>query len=455
VKHVELTSEWLAKWSPKKREEATDRRCRGLVVRAGPSGAKTFYRWVDVKDAATGRARRKREKLGRWAINGGRGSLSLGDAREKFLAAQDVKRAEVDGTGAFTVADLAQAYRENVLAHREEASNAWSWGIMRLHILDAQPDPKRPPFGEWPARDVRPPDLRAVVNVAKVKDGRKTDAKGHARTVGGPAVARATLRELKAIFANAVGSGMLEMSPAAVMSAPALGLHGSRRHRWLDAAEVRALFAALDLTALLDGSAKPQRLSATVRLAIAFLLYTPVRSHSLIGARWEELDLDAARWLIPPARQKLHRDRRAAARAFTVPLAPTAVEILRKLRSLAGESPWVLASPVEPTQHLAEKVLARALARLFSTGRLALGSKVTIHDLRRSWRAWAGDLGVAFEVAEKSLAHTLPGVADVYARAEMVEQRHEAAALVGAALDRERLGTSATVIPLAAARVPA
>ena len=92
---------------------------------------------------------------------------------------------------------------------------------------------------------------------------------------------------------------------------------------------------------------------------------------------------------------------------------------------------------------------AGALARLQETGTLAFGSRIVIHDLRRSWRSRAGRLGVGFEVAEKSLGHALPGIADVYAVDPTVERRTEAAALVAASLDRIRLGTAAIVISMA------
>lgn len=460
VKLVELSSEWLEqRAAPRKgrREEYADKLCKGLVLRIGPSGVRTFYRYEQEHDPATGKARRKRVMLGRWSKDGGGGSLSLGDARKLFVTAREARRAEVSGVASLTVADLAKVYRENVLSQREQASNDWSWGIIERHVLAARPDPRRPPFGEWPASEVEPPDLNAVVNAAKVvKERRAANRTGKevARRLGGRAVARAALRELKAIFSTAVGAGMMKASPASELKAPALGLHGRSRSRALDAEEVGALFTSLDLSALLDGTAKRQRLSEAVRLAVALLLYVPVRSHSLIGARWEEFDLEAGLWLIPPARQKLRRAVREQAGAFTAPLCPTAVAILRRLQALAGDSPWVLASPTpaidgaEP-KHLAPKVLLRALVRLQDSGRLALAAKLTVHDLRRTWRSWAENLGVDFEVAEKSLAHTLPGVASVYGRGAMVERRAEAAALVGAAFDRIRLGAAAPVVPLA------
>jgi integrase len=450
MKRIELTSEWLANWKPKRKdEEVSDRGCKGLVVRGQPSGVRTFYRWTDARDDATGIVRRKRIKLGHWPV------LSLGDARKMVNDAKEARGQAVPGARDATVGDLAEAYRRDILGRREPASLTWSWGIIRTHVLTAKPDPKRPPFGEWPAREVRPPDVAAIVRAAKAERVVEvTDAKNRKvkRNAGGAAAARAVLREVKAIFANAVGAGSLEMSPAAVLQAKALGLRGTKRGRYLDADELKALFAALDLAALLDGTAKDQKLSETTRLGIALLLYVPVRTHSLVAAEWSEVDLDAGRWIIPVSKLKLHRDDRAEARPFTVPLPGTAVTILRKLQELAGASPWVLASPKNPKKHVGSKVLIRALARLQESGRLAFGSRLTIHDARRTWRAWAGELGVAFEVAEKSLAHVLPGVADTYAKAEMVDQRAQAAELVAAALDRIRLGKAAKVTPIAAAR---
>ena len=173
-----------------------------------------------------------------------------------------------------------------------------------------------------------------------------------------------------------------------------------------------------------------------------------------MAAEWKEIDLKAARWTIPVARLKLHKDARVEARPFVVPLPSSAVAILDRLKEEAGEGRWVLASPKTPAKHVGAKVLVRALARLQESGRLSFGSRLTVHDARRTWRRWAGELGVSFEVAEKSLAHVLPGVADTYARAEMVEQRADAAELVAAAFDRIRLGEAANVVPLSEKRTP-
>ena len=444
MKRIELTSEWLSNWTPTRRTELADRGCKGLVLRGGPT-SKVFFRWEDTRDDATGVVRRRRVRLGAWP------ALSLGDARKMVNDAKDA--AVMEGAGDQTVEHLAKAYQRDILARREPTSGAWSWGIIRNHILAGKPDPRLPPFGEWPARSVRAPHVAALIRAARVErtiEVTGVDGEKASRRFGGPAAARAALREVKAIFAAAVGSGSLEMTPAGVLQAPALGLKKIPRGRRLDADELRALFEALDLNAILDGTAKPQKLSETVRLGIALLFYVPVRSHSLVAAEWKEIDLDGARWRIPVSKLKLHREDRTQARPFVVPLPSTATAILRKLRDLAGDNPFVLASPRPPSKphalprHIAPKVLVRALARLQESGRLALGSRFTIHDARRTWRTWAGELRVPFEVAEKSLGHVLPGVAATYAHADRVDERAEAAELVAAAFDRIRLGKAHT-----------
>ncbi len=444
MKKTVLDTEWLSNWQPKRKdEEVADRGCKGLVVRGQPGGVKTLYRWANEKDPATGKPRRKRVRLGSWP------ALSLAEARQEVSDARE-RRGKVEPARAdVTVAQLAEVYRRDKLADWERGAEEWN--TIRVHIIEARPDPRRPAFGEWPARSVERADVAAVVRLAKTKRLVR-EGSDKPRWQGGPGAARAVLRDLNAVFAHGAEVGRLKTNPAG-MKADAFKLYKTGRARFLDAAELAALFKVLDLNALLDGTAEKRKLSAAVRLALAFQAYTPPRSQGILGARWEELDLEGATWVIPPARQKVQSAAdRAQARPFTVPLAPTAVAILRRLRELAPGSPWVLPSPRRPDQPLSPKALVRALRRLQGDGRLALGSGATVHDLRRTWRTLAGELGVPHEVAEACLGHKLPGVAGIYMRGEMVARRREATGLVGAALDRVRLGREARVVPLAERR---
>lgn len=449
---VALTSEWLQNWAPSKTQEVGDKVVRGLFVRSGASGAKTFYRWEEAQDNATGAARRRRVRIGRWRLEGGGGTVTLKQARDAVLDAKASRRAEASGVGQLSVEQLAQAYRRDVLTPNRERADE-TWNVIRVHVVEARLDPAQPPFGRWPAKAVRPADVAAVVR--RAAEARTVDS----RRIGGPGAARVVLRELKSIFAHAVETGMLEMTPAGVLRARSFGIGSTSRERTLSADELRAFFDALDLNAILDGTAKYQRLSPSVRLALAFQLYVPQRSQSLIGAKWEEVDFKQRLWTVPVARLKLRKRDRPSARPFVVPLPATAVAILGKLRELAGDSPWVLASPLpeedEPRGHIDSKALIRALSRLQESGRLSLGARLTVHDLRRTWRTWAQELRVDDTVAERSLGHAtalrragFSAAADVYGRAQLVEQRAAAAEIVGAAFDRIRLGASATVVPI-------
>ena len=67
---------------------------------------------------------------------------------------------------------------------------------------------------------------------------------------------------------------------------------------------------------------RASRASAPVKLAFEFLVLTAARSGEVRLTTWDEMDLDAAVWLVPGARMKAKRDHR-------VPLSARALEILR------------------------------------------------------------------------------------------------------------------------------
>lgn len=68
-------------------------------------------------------------------------------------------------------------------------------------------------------------------------------------------------------------------------------------------------------------------------LAIRILLATAVRSAELYQAKWADVDLDGAQWHIPKSK---------TGAAMDIPLAPVVVDWFRELRTLAGNSAYVL-----------------------------------------------------------------------------------------------------------------
>ena len=49
---------------------------------------------------------------------------------------------------------------------------------------------------------------------------------------------------------------------------------------------------------------------ATTKLAFEFLVLTAARSGEVRLAQWDEIDLEAREWTVPPERTKAHRVRR-------------------------------------------------------------------------------------------------------------------------------------------------
>ena len=146
-------------------------------------------------------------------------------------------------------------------------------------------------------------------------------------------------------------------------------------------------------------------------LALEFLILTAARSGEVMGARWEEFDLDHAIWTIPAHRMK-------AAREHRVPLTDRAIKILEKLRMLESES-FVFPGKKVGTP-LSTMAMAMALRRMTT-------EHVTVHGFRSSFRDWAAEqTSFAREVAEAALAHVVADrVEAAYRRTDLFEKRRE------------------------------
>jgi integrase len=71
------------------------------------------------------------------------------------------------------------------------------------------------------------------------------------------------------------------------------------------------------------------------RLGLLLLALVFTRTNELIAATWDEFDIKNALWCVPASRMKMKRD-------HLVPLSKQALEILAELKTMAGDSPWIL-----------------------------------------------------------------------------------------------------------------
>ena len=142
-------------------------------------------------------------------------------------------------------------------------------------------------------------------------------------------------------------------------------------------------------------------------LAIRFAILTSARSGEVRGARWAEIDLDAAVWTIPAERMKAKEE-------YRVPLTVEALAVLKHARGLDGDLVFPGRLRERP---LSDMPMAAVLKRL--------NVPATLHGFRTSFRTWASErTNTRREIAERCLAHAVGNTVErSYSRSDLLEKR--------------------------------
>ena len=144
-----------------------------------------------------------------------------------------------------------------------------------------------------------------------------------------------------------------------------------------------------------------------IKGAFRFAVLTAARTSEVLGARFEEIDFDAAVWTVPRARMKGGRDHR-------VPLSAAALSVLRAARERHGSTGLVFRSP--RGKRIDEAGLRRVAKRIELAG--------TVHGFRGAFKSWCLETGVERAVAEFALAHSYMGDTEqAYVRTDLIEKR--------------------------------
>lgn len=142
--------------------------------------------------------------------------------------------------------------------------------------------------------------------------------------------------------------------------------------------------------------------------ALEFTILTAARTGETIGAKWDEIDLDAKTWTVPAARMKAHKP-------HTVPLSDRALALLRALPRVKG-SLYVFpgARDRAPLSNMAMLQLLKGMR-----------PGLTTHGFRSTFKDWATEAtNHPNIVSEAALAHTVSDkVEAAYRRGELVEKR--------------------------------
>ena len=158
--------------------------------------------------------------------------------------------------------------------------------------------------------------------------------------------------------------------------------------------------------------------------ALELAALTATRSKEVRGARWDEIDLDKALWIIPGARMKMGKEHR-------VPLSARAVALLQALPRLEGNP---LVFPAARGGQLSDMTLSATMKRMHESD-VAEGGAGFIdrvskrpavpHGLRSTFRDWVAERTTyPGDMAEVALAHKISNAVEAsYRRGDMIEKR--------------------------------
>lgn len=226
-----------------------------------------------------------------------------------------------------------------------------------------------PTLGSRPIASIKPGEVMAAV--------KKIEGRGASDQAG------RVLQRVKSIFRWAVvheridSNPMLDLMPSEILKPREV------QHR--PALADRALPEFLAKLAAYEGDVH------TVQ-ALKLLMLTATRPGEVRGARWAEIDLDAALWTIPPERMKMKAEHR-------VPLSLQAIEVLKTMQALSGDRELVFPSPFYPSKSLSENTFNSALARMGYKG------TATAHGFRALFSTVANESDWDADVIERQLAH--------------------------------------------------
>jgi integrase len=353
----------------------------GLYLEISPAGGK----WWRLKYRFGGKE--KRISLGTYPDTGLKDARARCSAARKLLAAgidpsadRKANREATRTASTNTLESVARAW----LLHREDA---WAEGT-REAITSALERDAFAEYGALPITDIRPADVRAMVQAVEARGARESAGR--------------LFQRLKAVFRYAASHDLLAVDPSYSLRPGEMLKRQRIKHR--AALEEREVPAYLQRLAAYGGD-------PTVRAALRLLMLTAVRPGELRGARWDEFDSERKLWRIPAERMKMKTE-------HLVPLSRQALDVLKELRPLTGSGVLVFPSPFYPSQSFSENTLNSALARMGYKG------IATAHGFRSLFSTCANEAEWNSDVIERQLAHEeRDDVRAAYNRAGYLKER--------------------------------
>ena len=344
----------------------------GLILRVKPSGYKQWIQRLFIHG--------KRRELGLGSIR----LVTLAQARERAIANRRLARSGGNPLASrrHSVPTFQQAAGKVYAMYRpnwRSAHHAAQWkASLRGYVY--------PKMGRMRVDGITTADVMAVLS--PIWNSRQ-------------ATARRVRQRISTVMKWAIAQGYRMDNPAGEALGAALPKQGGiqRHFKALPHGEVAGAMRTV----------RQSEAPVAVKLGFEFLVLTACRSGEMRGARWEELDLEAGVWTIPPERMKHRREHR-------VPLSERAREILDEARGIERSSDLVFPSPAGVL--MSDRDLSALLREL--------GIAAVPHGFRSSFRDWAAEQTDApHAVMEAALSHVIRNqVEAAYARSDLFERRH-------------------------------
>jgi integrase len=297
--------------------------------------------------------------------------VSLLEAREKRLKARKLLEQNVDPLQAKQEEKRQATYKsENTFSlimqeWHEARIGGWTprhaAKILRRFEVDVFPS-----LAHRPINEITPPELLSVVRAIESR--------------GAIDIAHRVLQTCSQIFRYAIAIGKAERDISADLRG-ALKTRKKAHYAYLKAVDLPEFLSKLEAY---DGNLQ-------TKLAIKLLMLTFVRTVELRGAKWEEINFDAAEWRIPAERMKMKQ-------LHIVPLSRQAIAVLKELQGLHTQD-FIFPNNANPLKHMSENTI------LFALYRMGYHSKATGHGFRATASTILNEKGFRSDVIERQLAH--------------------------------------------------
>jgi integrase len=361
----------------------------GLYLYVAPSGAKTWrydFRFLGRRQTLTLgpypevslKKARKRHQAARELLEEGQ-NPALVKQREKHTAR---------ASAANTLEAVADEWLKEAAPHRSRSWAVMVGGWFRNHI--------NPVLGNRPLDAIEPADVLALV---------RSIAAGTAKSCGGdpqPRTAENVRWIVSRVYSYAIRNLRTKVNPAREIRG-AIQLPPTKHHQPLKSKELPEFLKKIDAY-----EGRPE-----TRLALKLLVLTFVRGGELVGAGWDEFDVERKEWRVPAARMKMKEE-------HIVPLSRQALALLKALKPLTGHREHLFPGTGDPKSPMSDETLRAALVAMGYKG------KFSPHGIRATASTLLNEQGWRPDVIEKQLAHMeRDRIRAAYNRADYFEERRK------------------------------